>query len=227
MPTYRFIGEFVTLVMRVRVRTWQRIARPQDHSSPQAREVADLLQRFGRRRQFATHWMEEDLTSGATTPGLNLSDAYMARGASGRLVACAALWDQRATKQMVVCGYAPHLARMRRILNAVARLIRQPLLPAMGQPIRAAYLSHLAIDDRAPEQSLMNLVDAVHSTAAARGVDYLIAGLPRNEPLLASIKHRFGGRELLSRLYAVYWPDGRDAVRELDDRPVWPEVALL
>jgi hypothetical protein len=44
---------------------------------------------------------------------------------------------------------------------------------------------------------------------------------------LVSLQHTFGGRILRSRLYVVFWPDGREAADAIDNRPACPEVALL
>jgi hypothetical protein len=223
MPTYRFIGEFGTLIMRVRAR--RQVARSPNLLTARADEIACLLQRSGERLQFAAQWNEDKLVA---PQGLGLSDFHVARDDIGRLAACAALWDQRKAKRTVVRGYAPLMARTRWIMNLMSTAAGRPRLPRIGQPIRAAYLSHMASDEHAPAQSLVDLVARVHMDAHARGLDYVIAGFPRNDPLLDAIRRRFGGRELLSRLYVVYWPDGKAAAQMIDLRqPVWPEVALL
>jgi hypothetical protein len=225
MPTYRFIGEHVTLVMRVRrVRPRARAAPLNDgfaaDAATDADEVAAFLDRSGRRYQFATSWSSREL---------DLARFRMARDGAGRLVACGALWDQGAVKQQVVRGYARSLALARPVLNTFAGLLNQPLLPPLGQPIRSAFVSHLALtSEQTTLDALVGVVEQVRALAAASTqVDYLVAGAPRGSSFLSALKARFGGRELLSRLYVVYWPDGRDAADALDDRPVFPEVALL
>jgi hypothetical protein len=55
----------------------------------------------------------------------------------------------------------------------------------------------------------------------------LTLGFASNDPRLASIRRHFRCREYVSRLYVVSWPGIGGTARELDDRPLAPEVALL
>jgi hypothetical protein len=119
------------------------------------------------------------------------------------------------------------MARWRGAINLAATITGRPQLPAIGQPLRLAYISHAAAAPTAAPDVFAALVESLHHAAAFRGIDYLVAGLPAPDPRLVALKRLFGGRELRSRLYVVYWPDGRRAAESLDERPPCPEVALL
>ena len=66
-------------------------------------DVLECLQRNNARYQFAPVWTARDLIG--ATPGLSLA-AFRVAEKTGRVVGCAALWDQRALRQVVVRGYA-------------------------------------------------------------------------------------------------------------------------
>jgi hypothetical protein len=116
MPTYRPLGEFVTLVMRTRGRA----------SSIAAVATMDLQQHL-RGYQFAPS--AEDVFRHVSP-----DDFVIAADGVG------ALWDQQSFKQAVVRGYAPWLAVCRPVLNAVASFTRRPRLPAAGHVMRSAFL---------------------------------------------------------------------------------------
>ena len=65
---------------------------------------------------------------------------------AGRVVGCVARWDQRRFKQVVVRGYSRRIARWRPFVNAAGRWLGVPPLPAVGDRLELAYLSHLAVD---------------------------------------------------------------------------------
>jgi hypothetical protein len=218
MPTYRFVGEFVSLVMRVRRRRWCGSSDGLQQHDPQA--VLDLHDAC--RYQLGPVWDD------AESIGPSSSDFRVALDDRGRVTACAALWDRRLRHRIVVRGYSPAVARWRGAINLAARITGHPRLPPIGQPLRLAYVSHAAAAPTSSPSDLAELVESLHHAAAARGLDYAVAGLPARDPRLAALKRRFGGRELRSRLYVVYWADGRLAAESIDERrPPCPEVALL
>ena len=105
LPTYRFLTDFVTLVVAV-----PRFAR--EFASTKFRfetatlshvtEIVALLNQQASQHQLASEWTEQRLLSLARH-GLALHDFQLAF-AGKRLIACAGLWDQRAFRQTVVRG---------------------------------------------------------------------------------------------------------------------------
>jgi hypothetical protein len=229
MPTYRFVGEFVSLVMRVRRRAARLAQRARETLGLSIRPGSDdglaaateLLAQSGSNFQFSPAW--------TTIPqhGLRSSDFRFALKADGRIAACAALWDRRSFKQTVVRGYSPALARWRPAVNALACLVGRPRLPAVGEAVQLACISHIGTSKGLGAGAYVALIESLHAAAAMRGLDYLVAGFGASDPRLTALRRRFGGRELRSRLYVVYWEDGRSAADALDGRPACPEVALL
>src|SRR5262249_46925240 len=109
-------------------------------------EIVDCLQRNLRRQQFAPVWDAASLASGQRTADLGIHDFFVWR-ARGRIVACAALWDQRRFKQVRVTGYSARLSYVRPCANLALRALGRPVLPAPGSTLRLAYLSHVAFDE--------------------------------------------------------------------------------
>jgi hypothetical protein len=129
-------------------------------------------------------------------------------------------------KQVVVRGYSRRLERWRPWINVWAALAGRPRLPAAGEAVSNAYVSHLACDVRRGEVAEW-LIRLLHGPAHTRGIDYLTVGLDARDPRLAHLRKAFGAREYVTRIYAVHWEDGAELAGALDGRLVGPEVALL
>jgi hypothetical protein len=188
-------------------------------------EIAACLQRNLGRYQFAPRWSAADLQSSPRTRGLSPEDFTVAI-AGRHIVGCAALWDQRAFKQVIVRGYQPSLRRMRPFVNLAAHLLGRPPLPAVGRPLELAYLSHIAVDKDDPGV-FAALVATQLQRGRKRGADYLVTGFPDQHPFQAVVRRRWAHRAYRSVIYSGYWPDGEAFVRSLDGRPAQPEVAIL
>jgi hypothetical protein len=187
--------------------------------------IADLLARWGSRHQFAPVWSPESLLAPERMRGLDPSGFLVARR-QGHPVGCAAIWDQRAFKQAVVRGYDAGLAFARPLLNLASPLFGFPRLPAPGAALRAAMLSHVAVEDDDP-QVARSLVAEASSIAVGRGLDYLHLGFAARHPLLTTIERAFPHRRYVSRIYLVHWEDGARSADALDDRIPHLEAALL
>jgi hypothetical protein len=185
-------------------------------------EVAHHLQRSYSRYQCAPYWTEEALKSNRCR-GLRAEDFFLA-SSGGSILGCLALWDQSTFKQSVVRGYEPRLALLQPVLNAIAPLIRVPKLPPVGAPLRAAYLSHVAVDD---PDVLAPLVRAALCEASRRQYACLILGFSSRNLLLKIVKRHFRCLEYRSILYLVHWLEGEQAARALDHRIAHVEVATL
>ncbi|HEU4387784.1 MAG TPA: hypothetical protein VFV34_08310 [Blastocatellia bacterium] len=225
MPTYRFLGDFITLIIRVRspesIKLVHRL-QGNDESivcgSEESRSgVWDLLNRDLCRYQFAPVWSANELQP---------ADFRIVCSRAGCPVACAALWDQRSFKQIIVRGYAPRLRRARPLINLGASLLSRPGLPRIGESIPHAFVSHVAADTEEPD-ALIRIIRALMPAARDRGIEYLTLGFDARDPRLAQLRNAFRPREYSSRLYAVHWEDGMDLAQSLDDRLMAPEVALL
>ena len=233
MPTYRPLCEFVTTVFRrFRKCEFQRVTadarraiasrglRVRHGDEELLPGVRDLLNASAPSLQFAPVWLTLDL------PGLRPSFFRVAYD-EGRPCACAAIWDQREMKQAIVRSYSPALRWARVPLNMLSRFTRLPYLPRIGDPLRHAFVSHVATPPDEPDL-LVPLIALLHGSACTLGVDCLTIGFDARDPRLTTVRRAFRGHEYRTRLYVVHWPDGAAAADVLDrSHLVGPEVALL
>ena len=226
LPTYTPLGGLLTVTVRAGGR---RRAVPSGEPAEPA-EVVALLHEDGRRFQARPVWND---TSLACSGWHGVRRVFCVQRQNGRLCrsryaalpdACAAVWDQRPARRMVIDGLAPPLAWSRRPLNAALRLAGYPAIPAAGAALPMVFLSHLATRDGDPQK----LHDVIHSAAAlAAGCGEPPArlatfGLP-DTPDHRRLTRRLRGWVSRSMIYAVH----RGPPPRLDGRPVWPEAALL
>lgn len=228
LPIYEPIGEFVTLLIPTcrsgnpQAAEWK-IDRGFPDSFP-AQQLIDFVNERNRLCQFAPCWTADEWTS-LKQLGLQESDfCILSKG--GRTAGCGALWDQRRFKQTVIRKYAPSLAFARPVLNAFARTMGQPRLPAVGEGLANAFACHIATHPNEPTV-LVSLMKQLRAMANQRGIELLTLGFALNHPGLATVRDNFRCREYRSRLYLVRWPGIGGSAGELDGRILAPEVALL
>lgn len=220
LPRYSFLTEFVTLVIPTR----KSKARAEPDPAPATYgELAAFLNQDGQRHHLAVAWDEAHLLALAAH-GLRREDFQFIR-VDRHIVAAAALWDQRAFRQIVIRGYAPFLARARPVLNFFARACGRPALPDVNSVLAQAFVSPLAV---APgyDSALPVLLAALSHEAARRGLSFLTLGFAAADPRLAVVRRHVSARAYLSRLYRVDWP-GESAEPKLDSRHFGPEVSFL
>jgi hypothetical protein len=230
MPTYRFLGELVTLIIQ-RSHLWKfkhpascarRVLRNRDlralHGSHGSNaEILEILNRNNREYQLAPVWSASDICA---------DDFWTLYSSFDTPVGCAAIWDQRAMKQTVVRGYSGALKWARPFCNVAAMFLGTPRLPEIGAPLSHVYVARLATGSDQPElvECLVNLLRASNRALSA---DYLVIGFDSRDPRLAHLRKVFRAREYVSRIYAVHWDDGTAFAHNLDKRLLAPEVATL
>ena len=227
MPTYQPLEPLLTLMLPTRQvarlpasRLSVAVCRP-----GQLDDVAAALQGSGQDYQFHPVWTAESLRDSQRCRGISADDfAIVMDDADIRGVCC--LWDQRAFKQTVVAGYSPRLARLRPFYNVVSPIIRQPKLPVPGEQIQSAFISHLSVAPN-DEESLLALLRHAALRAAEKGIDYLVVGFAKRNPLSQMVLKRFSCHQYESMMYVVYWDDGREIASTIDGRMPHPEVAIL
>jgi hypothetical protein len=175
--------------------------------------IVDFLRAEGRSRQFFPEYRAGDFgAAGELLPRLEWEDVFMAFREGG-LTGVIAAWDQSSFRRWKVTGYAGWLRAFRRPFNLVAGLRRMPRLPEPGAPLACLFLSLVCIrdGDRAVFSVLMT---ALRNEMGAR-FPLLFAGLHERDPLLPELlaTPHF---PLPSRLYAIAWGDGEEAVGMLE-----------
>ena len=222
-PKFVPVAALTTLAIPVRHGRGTTIKPRVAESSDDIREAIACLMRNGSRYQFSPVWGPESFDG--SVPGLSGSTLRVVeRG--GRVVGCAALWDQRACRQVVVRGYSRRLAMSRWLINATARWTGAPTLPPVGRRLEFGYISHLAVDDDDRDVAVA-LISGVCESARSRGLDYVAIGLPADPPLTAAVRSRFRHRAYQSVLHIAFWPDGEEIANRLDGRPFFPELGTL
>lgn len=225
LPLYRPRQEMITLAAPTWRRRYRevhgveiRAAREEDIG-----EIAAILERCARRTAFTPYWSEPILRDPERTRDLSLGDFSVAlRGK--RCVGCVALWDQGRFKQSVVHGYRGALAWTRRVVNLAAPLLGIPRLPAAGEALRHAYLSHLAVEDFDADVARA-LVGFAHDRAIPERYGYLTTMLAGANPLLPALMSLLRPMQYRSMLYLVGWEEADFA--SIPEETPHLEVAVL
>jgi hypothetical protein len=136
----------------------------------------------------------------------------------GNIDGVAALWDQRAFKQIIARRYRTPLGAVKPLYNVFAKLSRRIPLPREGHALDQTSLAFLALSDAALDNASALLPDLLArcSTAVAS------LGLHASHPLIPIVK-RLKPISYPARVYAVSFDE-----RHLPNgRPAQPEAALL
>lgn len=227
MPRYRHIDDLVTLAITTRGGAPGSLPGVQiaNAASEDLEEIEHCLARYGSRYQFTPVWSPAVLKDAGRMRDLSVYDFILARR-NGRVVGCLALWDQRKFKQTVVRGYSWQLACARPVTNALSHFVGSPRLPAVGEQLDMAYVSHVAVDGDNPEVLELLLRRAL-MRAAERGVTLVSLGFSRRNVLAEFVATRFRARKYHSRIYVVFWPDGAGIADTIKSMPSHLEVAIL
>ena len=130
----------------------------------------------------------------------------------------AALWDQRAFKQIVARRYRAPLGTLRPLYNLYASLLRQIPLPREGGALDQTSIAFLALNDEEQPNAGVLLRDLLsHCKTRAASI-----GLHANHPLVRVIK-KMKPLQYPARVYAVCF----EGAPPPNGRPVQPEAALL
>jgi hypothetical protein len=223
LPHYRPLAEITTLALRpCRLGIDARVERATAADLP---EIAKLVDQHARRQQFGLPWSTSAQTSQAW-PDQPPVESFLVVRDAGQIAACVALWDQTATKQTFVAGYAGWLRYARPLANIVAPLTGAPTLPPAGQPLKQAYISFFAFEPHA-EWAMVPLLRSAIQLAHDRRHAVVLLGTQPNSTIAQAVRALTRAREYDSTLYTVHWPE---EPRQLDfDRGQTPavEIALL
>jgi len=193
-------------------------------SKGRAGEIVSCLNFHAASRQFASHWTEDELLS---LEDLGLSAGNFQLALKGdKLIACAALWDQRQFKQTVIRGYSAKISLARPWINLAAGLFGTPRLPPVNSTLAFAFISPLAVPSDDP-QLFRVVIESSLCAAAERALEYVVIGFASDDARLATTRARFSRREYRTRLYCVHWPDSLGAMPAFDGRPFSPDIAFL
>lgn len=182
MPRYDWLIGLNTLVYHCGDRIPSTAVSVESGATAGMSAISDCLQRNYRRYQFAPVWDEVALKE----TGLEANHFLVLRDGE-RVVACLAIWDQRAVKQMVVRDYRRPVALLRPLVNLVAPRFGFPPLPRKGRTLQQGWLSHLACDQDDPT-ALEALLPASLLRGRQLGLEQLLLGLADDHPLLSEAR---------------------------------------
>jgi hypothetical protein len=228
LPVYKFAADFVTLLVPVSRRAAETNQKLTSSglkmiiaNKAVVGKIVSGLNSYAQQNQLGAVWTEAALLS-LEDFGLSLSDFRLLLDQNDSLVACAALWDQRRYKQIVVRGYAREVSLARPFVNLFAKLFGTTRLPPLGSVLGYGYLSPLCCRDA---ELLVTLIKSILPAAAQRGLEFLSLGFSAGDTRLAAVRRHFRCREYHTRLYQVVWDPSKELV--LDNRPFLPDLALL
>ena len=216
LPSYRKLCDLVTLVAPVR----KRMTTPGEPVSDDA--FLDLLAGDARRFQLSLAW-DPTLMQDLGRHGVSRRDFAVVRRA-GKVVACAAVWDQRAFRQTVVAGYEGALKSIRPIVNAALVMRGEPRLPAPGTVLNQGVILGAAVPDPRDWGALWRELETL---ASARGLSWLTIARDATDPELIVLRRLTRGREYRTTLYEVAWGESDHWPSFGGGQVFRPEVGLL
>jgi len=229
IPTYKHIGSMGVLAVRCKKPVLSKKNDVLTEEQPSLEDIIDFVARASSDYDFAPVWTTEDILSDERCPGLHQSDFVVIEEA-GRIVGCAAIWDQSANKQYVVSGYRSPICYLRSLMNAAGWAASMvggwPRLPKVGEALNSPYLSHFFVEDQR-EDVAVSLVSKALKIAGSKGYDSLVVGLDTNAPIYKALANRFRAFKYQSNIYAAHWSFGDQAVDKLGGRLIAPEIAVL
>ncbi len=229
LPAYRDLGLYHTLSIRP-----PRSLRPHVPDGINIRrgrvedadEIANFLQAEGRHRQFYPVYQKAHLLNeGGLLRALSCQDLVLAFE-NERLVGTIALWQQKRFKQSIISGYNRQTAVVRPLYNLLASINGKPGLPRQGARINYLTLALLAVQDNDANIFEALLRCALFYAKQTRRLHSIMIGFHELDPLLA-VAAKLPHIDYRSRLYGVFWEDGKDVFDKLDDRIPYLELGAL
>ena len=209
LPAYHLQGEYATFGLpaaRGRRRGLWRRAREDD-----LERLLEFHHACAARFQFSPVLSE----AGVRSIGI---ERFFVHQQADRLMGVAALWDQRAFKQIVARRYRRPVGAMVPAYNAYARLFRRIPLPREGGMLEQTFIAFLALADEVLCKGLALLQDLLsHCDTPVASL-----GLHAAHPLVPELR-KLKPMRYPARVYTVSFGERP----RLDPLPVQPEAALL
>lgn len=188
-------------------------------------DIIDCIHRNGSQKQFYPFYTKEEFVSGnGILRDFKIEDFYLALK-KDKIIGVLAKWDQTNFKQTVVTSYKGKMKLVKPLYNLYARVFRYSPLPKPNSPLNYFYISFIAIDSNNP-QIFQELLQAVYNDTIGLRYPYFLVGLHSRDPLLKAVRE-YPHITYKSCLYIVYWEDGKEFFRGLDNRMPYSEISML
>ena len=216
LPAYRRLCDLVTLIAPARKRT----VAAADAVAPD--ELVEFLAQDARRFQLSLAW-DPTLLQDLARHGVSARDFAVVRR-QGRIVACAAVWDQRAFRQTVIDGYEGVLDTFRPLIDATLVMRGRRRLPAPGSVLDQGMILGASVPDARDWSALWN---ELRHRASVRGLSWLAIARDARDPELGVLRRLTRGRAYRTTLYEVTWPGAERWPNPSPGHLFRPEVGLL
>src|SRR5262249_24121360 len=146
---------------------------------------------------------------------------------NGRIHGCMGVWDQIGLKQAVPRRYPAIVGALRPLINLFAPLTGSPRLPTIGQPLRVAVLSLVAVEG--DDQSVLGkLLRSALGVAGRLGHSGAIIGTAHDTQARETIRRHYRfAVDYETRLFLVHWPDATHHVSRITRATPAPELGYL
>lgn len=187
--------------------------------------MADLLNTYNSRWQFAPYWEPDDL-SGASgrMDGFDLTHLRFLPNGSGSLVSCG-VWDPSAVKQIVINRYRWPLSWYQPISSLASAMRVGPYLPPVYSELRLLYGSCISGPDSESER-FADVLDDIIERWSGHGYHYLMIGLSAEHPYTGVVAQR-SQITLRSTVYTIGWLGTPESLPNSNGQVPHLEIATL
>jgi hypothetical protein len=199
MPRYRFLGEMETFAASVR--QCGRYGLLERAGMEDAGELADFYNASASNIQMSPV-LDVDWLCRRSASGKPMIGNFLVHRREGRIVFCAAIWDQRAYRQIVIRGYRQPILSLRRLYNLWGLATRRQTLPPVGGRLEQVFLAFCACAASAADKETLFLREALHA-AKLSGADSALLGISPASPSYCRLKRALRPQVYSTRLYAV------------------------
>ena len=187
-------------------------------------EIAAMLDRSGRERNFAPPVTAADLKERVASPASGSFRKMMVVRDAGRVVATLTVEDTQSLRQNVLIGLPMSLRFALGVLRALALPVPGLKIPRIGAPLAILYVRFLACAE-GHEAALRSLIAEARVEAFRRRSTFLSVGLHERDPLrfvVAGIpRFSFTSRAMATSLITP------DRVKSLVDQVSYEDFALV
>lgn len=227
LPAYVDIGRFCTLAIGLKGQ--RRLSQSGSYNVRRAMqedipEIVSFLNQEGRAKQFFPKYTEDDFAlKQSILRGLKTGDIFLVFD-NQTLVGTTAVWDQRGFRQSKVIGYKKSMGIFRPFINLASGLFGYPKLPKPGTICDCFSLALICVKNNSAE-IFQCLIEAIMKEYRDK-YSFFLCGLHEKDPLLKTIT-QYRNIPYYSRVYVVFWSDGREEYDKLDGRIPYLELGAL
>jgi hypothetical protein len=209
LPAYEPLGEYVTFGLAT--------ARGRPHDLWRSCSATDVPQIVAFHRAHASRFDLAPILDETVVLGIG-PERFFIHERDGETRGLAALWDQRAFKQIVARRYRRPIGALVPAYNLYAKLFRRIPLPREGRLLEHTFIAFLALADDVLTEAPVLLEDLLRRCATP----VASLGLQAAHPLVSALAE-LAPMRYPARVYAVSFEQPGPATR----RPAQPEAALL